>query len=225
MQICDEVSVYQIIYLLLLTASWMLSFYLCDLTSNMKVFPILLSLSWIVEITVSILYYFFCLKREYNILYHLYIPLEYTILAYFFYLSFNNLKIRKYILYSIPLYVIGSFIISFGVSSIYAHPGLNFNIEGVLLIIWSLIALFTVEPKHEMPLVKMPIFWICLGILIFHSGIFFFNGVFNYILKTNSPLAKYLFQLIIKNLNYTLYICFLIGFICSNRMKKYLLQS
>lgn len=221
MNLCQEISIYQIIYLSLLTLSSLLSIWLCDYRTSMKVFPIVLSISWITEVVVSISYYVFCVEQKFNVLYHIYIPIEYSLLAYFFSLSTKMPTLKKNILLSIPIYLMTSLILSVFILSFYEFPGLNFNIEGILLILWSLIILFNLQPIYEFSILKAPIFWICLGILIFHTGMFLFNGVFNYLFKLNSPLAKQLFQLVNKNLNFLLYICFSIAFVCSHQMKKY----
>jgi hypothetical protein len=218
-------SIYQILYLAFLTSSLAISLYCYpsfQQNRSLKIFPFLLATSLLTEIVVNILHFVF--HQNFLFMYHFYIPVEYAFLAYFFYLNSGHPTLRRIILFSIPAYLLVSIYISLKVSPINTHPGLNFNLEGILLILWSLITLLNVNPTGNLPIVRLPVFWICLGILIFHCGIFFFNGVYNYLLENDSQLAKQLHKLIIKNLNYLLYICFSTGFICSKQMKKYLLQ-
>lgn len=212
-------SVYQIIYLTLLSICLLLSLFTYKADNSLKIFPSLLGLSLTTEILVDILYFILEYKKEYNIIYHIYIPIEYAFISYFFYL--NNNKIKKYIEISIPLFILISGLISGIVISITDFPGLNFNLSGLLLILWSVITLFSVPPTANISITKLPVFWICIGILVFHAGIFFFNGVYEYIQQKNSLLAQQLHRLTIKSLNYIMYICFSIAFICSHRMKKY----
>jgi hypothetical protein len=218
-------SIYQILYFTFLTSSLAISLYCYpsfEQNKSLKIFPWLLTISLLTEVGVNILHYVF--EQSFLFMYHFYIPVEYALLAYFFYLNSTHPDVKKSILISIPAFILVSIYISVKISPITTHPGLNFNLAGMLLIIWSLLTLFSVNPTANVSMVRLPIFWICLGILIFHCGIFIFNGVYNYLLQNHTQLAKDLHKLIIKNLNYLLYICFSTGFICSNQMKKYSLQ-
>jgi len=217
-----HMTVNQGVYLALMTASLVMGIFASRYNRSLRVFPFLLGLSLATEILVMVFYYH--LKINYNIIYHMYIPLEYSILAYFFYGMIPHPLLKKTILASIPLYVAGSILLSVVVlpQSVEGHPGMNFNLEGLLLITWSITALLTVEPVEGVPLRRLPLFWICLGILVFHAGIFSFNGAYNYLREVDVDAAERLNQLIIKNLNYVLYTCFIIAFICSVRMRKYM---
>lgn len=219
-------SIYQIIYLLLLVLAFLLSIYYYPSFSHnpsFKIFPYLLGFSIITEAVVNILGYIYRFKAvEYIFVYHIYIPIEYTFLAYFFYLNAIS-KFKKYIILSIPAYTALSIFLSFIVYSGRSHPGLNLNIEGVLLVFLSLSALLTIKPVHPIiPITRLPLFWVCLGIIIYHSGTFVFNGVYNKLLESNSVIIKNLNLFSVKLPNYLLYVCFSISFICSNQMKKYI---
>lgn len=216
-----EITTYQQFYFAALFLCLIVSCLASISNRALRIFPYLLSLSIITEIAVMIVYYRY--NGNYNLIYHIYIPLEYSLLAAFFYTITQNKTVKRMVLISIPFYVLCSLLLSLFVTSIAEHPGWNFNLEGVLLITWCLITLFTMEPLQELPLLKLPVFWICLGILVFHSGIFFFNGVYAYLQGTNLQTAEHLNQLIIKNLNYLLYLCFTVGFLCAIRMRKYTL--
>jgi len=213
-------SIYQVIYLTLLILCLLISLFTYKQSKSLKIFPLLLCLSLITEITVDFMYFLLNYDNEYNIIYHIYIPLEYSFLSYFFYLN-NSHQVKKYIEVSIPLFILASGLISGFVISITDFPGLNFNLAGTLLILWSVITLFSVQPTANVSITSLPVFWICIGILVFHTGIFFFNGVYEHIQQKNSLLAQQLHRLTIKSLNYIMYICFSIAFICSHRMKKY----
>lgn len=216
-------SIYQILYLSFLAVAFVISLMTYKSfkdDKSLKVFPILLGISILTEAIVNILHYVY--YENYTFIYHLYLPVEYSFLAYFFYHNNHN-KLTKYIIsLSIPFYFLLSATISLGWISIDRFPGFNFALEGIILIIWSIITLFSIQPILNVPITRLPIFWICLGILIFHSGSFFFVGVFEYLLSKNSGLAYQLHRIIIKGLNYILYICFSTAFICSNQMKKFL---
>lgn len=212
-------SINQIIYLLLLSISLLVSVWCRKSDAALRIFPVLLLLSLVTEIVVSIRYHHF--HKDYNFIYHAYLPLEYSLTAVYFYRQSTKKLTKKLIFWSIALYVIVSGLISLFVTPLTEHPGLSFNLEGVLLITWSLLALFSVEVNPVIPIVRLPVFWICLGLLTFHSGIFFFNFIYSYISETHTVLAEELHQLVIKNLNYLLYFFILIAFLCSERITRY----
>lgn len=217
-------SKYQLFYLLLLSASFLTSVYCWKSHRSLYIFPYLLGISLLAEGCVDIMYFSLNLKKEYNIIYHVYIPVEYAILAYFFYLNIPGKKVGYGIALSVPLFLLASICLSIYAVPITEHPGLNFNLSGTLLIIWSLVALLNIQPVMNFSIGATPIFWIAVGVLVFHSGIFFFNSTFRHIQVRNQLLAQELFTLIIKGLNYFLYFCFIIAFVCSQRMKKYMLR-
>ena len=216
-----HMSVYQILYLTVLAASFGICLFAYPsfehTNRSLKVLLVLLSISLFTELVVNILHYTY--NRKYAFIYHIYIPVEYTLLAYFFYLN-NKTFVRRLILVSIPLYIIFSTLISLNLLTVEDHPSLNFNLAGVLLIIWCFTTFFSISATQNVAFTHLPIFWICLGILIFHSGIFFFNGIYNHLLDINPKLALDLHRMIIKSANYILYTCFSIGFLCSYQMKK-----
>jgi hypothetical protein len=175
-------NVYQILYLTFLAASLIICF--CSYQSfgqnkSLKVFSVLLPVALLTEIiyhTYKLLY-----KVKYIFIYHAYIPFEYAMLAYFFYVNSSNEAARKFIFYSVPVFMLGSACISIYVVSLDKLPVLNFNFEGILLISWSLITLFSIQPTANLSITRLPVFWVCVGILIFHPGIFLFNGVYDHI--------------------------------------------
>jgi hypothetical protein len=177
------------------------------------------------ELLVSVLYYVFQQRETvFHTIYHIYLPIEYTFLAYFFYLVNQESKIRHFALISIPVFIIFSLIVSVFSSYFRQYPGMNANAEGVLLILWSLYTLFSLNPNEnfKIPILQLPLFWICMGILVFHSGTFFYNGLINSILDKQPDLVKFLNYAIAKALNYFLYISFSIGFLYSNKWQKYI---
>ena len=159
-------------------------------------------------------------KINYPYIYHFYIPIEYILLGYFYYLNSYSKKVRSIILYSIPLFIIACLYISICAKPNEKYPTLQFNIEGLLIITWVLISLFSLKSEEDINIFKHPFLWINIGLLFFHSGNFFLMGSYNYLLNYNLPLAKKLFKLINTTLNLLLFIFFIIGFICSTQTRK-----
>jgi hypothetical protein len=169
--------------------------------------------------------------RLHRLLYHLYIPLEYSLMAYYFYAINKSPVIQKVILLSIPFYAAISILISYytitpfiAINDIipegqnsrlcqFPMPSYNFNIAGVLLIIFSLITLFTAEVNIDKKMSEHFYYWLCLGLIIFHSGVFILNAVYPQATLKNSKAAADLNVIINQSLNNIMYITFACGFI------------
>ena len=209
----------RIVYFLFLTISLILSIVCYKNDKSLYVFPFLLSAALLSDLLTLL---FFKLNIDYNIIYHFYLPIEYSLLAFYFYLNINKKTIKKIILYSIPLFIIISMFFSLKLVDIQKFPNFQTNIEGLLLIIWATLTMFNIEVKANLNIVKLPVFWICVAVLIYNCGIFSYIGVYNYICETRVFLSNKLEFYILKILNYLLYTLFSIAFICSHKMKKYL---
>lgn len=210
-----------LIYLTLLSFTFLLSIWCKKEGKTLKVFPFLLFISLFVEILSNIFK-----NRDYfiyRLLFHIYTPVEYSLLAIFFYFANTSIRIRKIIIFSIPVFVTVSLIISLKVIGLGSFIGTNDNIEGLLLISFSIITLFSIPFNPKLNILQLPEFWICVGILFFHSGMFFLNGGYKFFVDRNQNFAEHIRQFIIY-LNYFLYIIFSIGFLCSNQTMKYSTQ-
>lgn len=186
------------------------------------ILSVLLSLSIITEITVDNLKSF---GKDHRLIYHVYIPIEYFLLALFF--SKQNIikHAKNAILISIPIFVLISLFISIFVIAPPQFPGLQFNIEGLFLIVVSLFILLTVELDSLKPFYQFSIFWICSGVILFHAGLFLFNGAYNYLLSNETREAKRLHILINTTLQYLLYLFWIIGFLCPQHKKNFTIRS
>ncbi len=155
------------------------------------------------------------------ILYHIYQPASYCLYALFFAEYFQVPWQRVVVMATIPAYVLSAGLISWQVTGADLYPGLNYNIEGLLLISLSVVTLFSLRVEPQVSILRLPVFWICCALLVFHSGIFFFNFLFPRMLVNNQQLARRLQDLVIQNLNYLLYLGFSVAFLCSHRIRKY----
>lgn len=160
-----------------------------------------------------------------NIAYHFYIPAENMFLALFFYTNLKINRRKKIILLISFFYALFFLSYSFYYNGFMNYPSLFYNIHCIIIICWSLLSLMNLEFIGEVKLVKNPIFLLSSGFLIFYSGIFFFNGTYNYFIKHNLSIANSLRTLINVNLNFLLYIIWSYSFICSIQLKKYYTQQ
>jgi hypothetical protein len=213
-------------YLISLFISWIISFYSDRGDKSLRLFPLLLFFSVLAEAVVSYLYFIKGFRNgEYFLIYHLYIPLDYFFLSYFFYHSFKNAMMKMVILFSVFIFLGLSIYLSNFVIGLNKFPGLNLNTEGIFLIIFTLYRLFTLEPVINTPIYNLPVFWICVGLLIYNLGGFMFNGYYNYLIEKHFNLAKELNYTINKVFNILLYFSFSIAFLWSHRLKRYTSQS
>jgi hypothetical protein len=156
--------------------------------------------------------------------YHIYIPIEYVILSLFFYKNNTSKPLRKAVFISIVVFLTVSALISYTdiaktnppytAANEFPFPDLNYNIEGVLLIVFSVITLFSAEVDEQTVISKKLYFWICLGLMIYHTGVFIINPSYNDLIKI--PIADTTLATVINNvLNVTMYFLFSIGLIKS----------
>lgn len=208
-------------YYLFMIAALSCSYLLAKKERRFYILSTLLFLSVITEVIVDVV------RAEHIkcfIIYHIYIPLEYTLMALFFSRQNISISIKRLILFSIPGFVLLSFLLSIFLIKPPQFPSLQFNIEGLLLIATSVYTLFTIEVYSLKPFYTFPIFWICSGIILFHAGLFLFNGAYNYLLSNETEEARYLHTLINTNLQYLLYLFWIIGFLCRLRKKNFIIR-
>ena len=103
-------------------------------------------------------------------------------------------------------------------------PSFQYNISGFLLTIFSIIVLFTLPVKIDIPITRRPIFWFCVAFVIFYPSQFILNGFINYIEKYKPGILIDLPDIVYFGLNYLLYILLIIGFLCLKQTKKFFIQ-
>lgn len=123
----------------------------------------------------------------------------------------------------IPLFIILQVTL---ISKNSSYHYLNQMIAAPLLCVWTISYLFEAA-KHdeEFEITKSPMFWICLGNLLFYSGSFFSYGFGGYLSSKGSKDTANTIFWIARILNILLYILYFIGFLCLRKRKSYLLRS
>lgn len=220
LEILYQLKLQHIIYLALLIGCCSISF-LAHLSDNdLKIFRLVFTTALVIEIIVALVYSP-RIKFPIYLFYHVYIPLEYALITWYLTRKMNESLLRQMAISSIPIFPLVSFLLSQFHIGWTQFPGFNLNMEGTLLCTWSIIVLLSVNPHRFLPIYKLPIFWICLAIIIYHSGTFVMNGLFNFLNLHKPGVFKSLREIINKNLNILLYIMFIIAFVCSHQMKKF----
>lgn len=202
----------RILYYTCILTSLIICCYYSLYNKSIRIFIFLFLLSIVTEILSD--------KTRTFLFYHFYIPLEYFFLSYFFKQKWNEKAVKNIIQVSAICFAIFCIIISATVRKINEFPSIQFNVEGVFNIALSLSALLFIPVDEKLPIYRLPVFWISLALLLFHSGIFVLNGSYNYLLQHNPYFANKLTRIINYNLNILYYILFSIAFICSKRTAK-----
>lgn len=155
-----------------------------------------------------------------SLIYRIYQPIEYILLAGYFFTIITSPAKRKLIILSIPVVVLVNLLNLFA-NQQYKSLGLYaFLLAALLFVIWSIFYFFQLFKSNdgENP-AHIPAFWICTGILFFYAGTFFQMGFTNMIYKHNPDLAKKLY-VINHLLNCVLYGMITYGFICQSKYRK-----
>ena len=156
--------------------------------------------------------------------YHLFVPVEYTLLVLYLRLAINIKKVRRIIIITIPLFIIFSLSVSHFFYHFEDFPGINISTEGFLLFVFCTILLFNLEVVEDESIFLNPDVWIALGILVFDGGTFFYNCVYTKLLAMDPLKALLLFGIINKPLNIFLYTFINIGLVCLIKKKRYTMQ-
>ncbi len=146
--------------------------------------------------------------------------IEFIFYSWLFIREVNSILLRKFIIaasISFIVYTLFSFIFNPGIFVFYLYPYLT---GSILMVLFSCLYFFNLLRSEEyIELRKFPMFWVCIGIMFFYTGMF---SVYMFILQGNKP-AHYdyqrLFNIVSNIFNIILYSCFIIAFIC-HRIRK-----
>ena len=205
-------SVYNFFYNSLIIVAFILS--LVAVLKGHKRFGFLCILLFLTSGIELIVLQLIKMKLSFTWLYHSFNLVEYPLLALFLSTLIANKTVKKAVVISIPVYIICCFCISWFFYHFQDFPGLNIDIEGILLSIICTHILFNLEVINNQSIIKNPYFWICSGILVYFGTTFFYNGVYTQIVTLNSGEALELFGLINQPLNILLYTSMIIGLLC-----------
>ncbi|MEM9326969.1 MAG: hypothetical protein AAGA85_14980 [Bacteroidota bacterium] len=214
-------TITHLIYLLLLILAFLASLLARKHPPTLKVFPYLLGLSLLVELTVNIIHHGLGIDQGYLPLYHFYAVAEFTLLSYFFYIENKQKGVRRmimilaivYFVSLVPIYMVP-------LQTLTDFPGYTYNLMGLMIIIMSTVTLFLLEPIADLSILRHPVFWVCISMIIFYSSVVVFNGLYNFLREEYALQADILLQTIVKGANYILYLGLIRAFQCSHQMKK-----
>ena len=213
-------AVYFIAYYALITIALLLSF--VAWTKGHKRFFYLLILLTLTLLTELLAHLLINEKIEFVWMYHIFCPLEYTLLSLFFIAKIKISKLRTVFVVCIPVFIIFSIFISWLFYNFKTMPGINIGIEGFFLFCICTFRLFNLDINENRTIFKNSDFWICTGLLIFFGVCSIFFGVYTPLFNLSIINAFQLFGLIVEPLNLLLYSFIIIGLLCLKPEKKYI---
>ena len=156
------------IYHLLLAVTFILYLIFKRSDKRLVYLGILLAVSNIVETIVA---YSINVGQPFFYWYHIFIPIDYILLSLLFW-NFQKVKwIKAFTIITIPFFVIICLWLSIFKIPLNEYPSLHSIFRGILLILISVLTLFTFSEDDKY--YRVSIFWICIGVLILYSGGFF----------------------------------------------------
>ncbi|AWV97906.1 hypothetical protein DJ013_06885 [Arcticibacterium luteifluviistationis] len=187
-----------------------------SLVFSVRLLCVLLGIVFIVETSGYTLREVIGINNQF--LFHIYGPIEYMFLSYLYYSHLKSQSQKKFILLSIPLFLLLSISTSLFFQELTETP-YNFLLRCFLIILFCLLYFAQLYKSSEVfDIYRIPLFWISVGHFIFYGGSFFLMGLIDEIEKIDIGIAKSLFQ-INTYLNIFLYSMFIIAFTC-NRKKR-----
>lgn len=159
--------------------------------------------------------------KGYDFVFHIYQPVEYSLLALFYYQLIRNQVAKKLIMVSIPLMLLFSvYYYSVGNGVFYGGDFIDFCACAFFISIWVVVFFWELLRSEEsFHLVKYPAFWVNAANLLFYGGCLMVMGVYFSVLTTDPVSAKQLLR-VNHYLNLVLYSMYIIGFIQPLPWKK-----
>lgn len=150
----------------------------------------------------------------YDFVFHIYQPVEYSLLALFYYYLIRGRLARKLILLSIPLMLAFSIIYyTVGTGVFFGGDFLDFCVCAFFVCIWVIVFFYELlRSDEQFNLINYPAFWVNAANLLFYGGCLLVMGVYFYFLNSAPATAKQLLR-INHYLNLVLYSLYIIGFI------------
>ena len=140
-------SSYYIFYHSLVVLSLLLSFVAVFL-GHKRYYPLLLTL--LLTEAVEIIAQIATIKQiPFVWVYHVFVMIEYSLFCLYIKMALSKKAIKQVLSLSIPIFVVVSFSISYFFYHFRGFPGLNINIEGLLLFIFCTTLLFNLEVNEK----------------------------------------------------------------------------
>jgi hypothetical protein len=189
-------SLVMLIYVYLLVTA--ILFYGMALKGKVKYITILfcyLTIDLVVSI-LSVLLIDLSIVRNNLFLFHLFTPIEYSLLTYLYIQVISSSVLKKVLWASIPFFILLSVIFSQFIQGLKINNSYMSIIESVLLICWTLFFMREILLlKQVTVLYKYPLFWISVGILVYFTESLVIEGLLAYMVSHSPELARKVYRL------------------------------
>lgn len=211
MAIYDKIVI--IIYLLVLLIAVFLGIY--HKITKPKEFSYLITLLIITFLVEFISHYqLFMTKKVAGWLFALFLPTQYCLLAMYFQKIIKSVKIKNWIIVSIPIVIGWSAYNSIFLQNLKMLNTYAILLACILYCVWSIFYFIQLlQTDNDENLSQSPHFWICTGTLFFYACSFFIISFIQLIYKGDRELAAKLWFLI-RVFNIVLYGLYAYGLIC-----------
>ncbi len=148
-------------------------------------------------------------------IFHLFTPLEYTVLGLLYYNVLSSGRLKRVVLLSIPVFVLAAAIFSLFIQKYNTDSNSYVSIiEAILIILLSMFFLREVLLLQQVTSLQgFPLFWVSVGILFYFTGSLITEGMMNYFIRHDMDIAlqAYRFSYVFK---YLMFLMFTIGAFC-----------
>lgn len=147
-------------------------------------------LFWSTFILTILAFYRMLVHHQNNLLFfHVMTLIEFILLSLYLRYNIRFEKIKKFILIAILFTVLFEVIMVFTVQRLEQSPSWLRILTRLFLLYWILFYLRTLLiDENPQPLLKMPAFFVCIGILVYFTS-FLQVGLMKYLILENRPLA------------------------------------
>ena len=148
-------------------------------------------------------------------IYHLLVPIQYIFHSFIFYYYIESNKIKKIILFSIPVVIVTAIFLTFSIQPIEKYNSYVIVITSFFTCAWILI--YYRQLFIQLTIInieKEPLFWISTGLLVYSLGNFFVEGLMKELIEHSMEMAKWYYYNVYMLLLSFLYIMFIIAFLC-----------
>lgn len=155
------------------------------------------------------------------VLFHLFTPLEYTVLSLLYYSVLSSARLKRLVLLSIPVFIAIAAVFSLFVQKYHTDSNSYSTIlQSILIILSSMFFLREVLLLQQVTsLQSFPLFWVSVGLLFYFTGSLITEGMMNYFFRYDMKLAlrAYHFGYVFK---YLMFLMFTIGALCRPPVKN-----
>jgi len=147
--------------------------------------------------------------------FNLFTTIEFLFLGFIYHRALRAPAQRRFVVYSI-IAGIGFALVNFiFIQGFWTFHTISYRLFSLAIITWCLLYFRQLmQSEEEIFLLKNPMFWISTGLFFFCLGLFFYMTAFDYIVYSNISYNERLWEIISDALNWLLYVCFLIAFLC-----------